>query len=112
MQAGAPSSPAARRLRRALAVLVVLVVVATAAAVVVRARSGSSLPAVDVPASATRGTTVERYPLRSRAADRTLVQTVVRPTGDVRGRPLLLLLHGKQQDPAWLAGAPLRAALA
>lgn len=107
-----PLSPAARRLRRALALLAALCVVATAAALLARAGSGSDLPPTDVPASAVRGTVVERYTFRSRAADRKLVQTVVRPTGDVRGRPLLLLLHGKQQDPAWLAGPPLRAALA
>ncbi|WP_210492819.1 alpha/beta hydrolase-fold protein [Patulibacter sp. SYSU D01012] len=105
-------SPAARRVRRGLALLAVLCVLVTAVALVARARTASELPAVHVPASAVRGTTVDRYALRSRAADRKLVQTVVRPAGDVRGRPLLVLLHGKAQDPAWVAGAPLRAAVA
>lgn len=85
---------------------------ATVAAVIARSGSGSSLPAVEVPASATAGIAVERYDLRSQAAGRRLVQTVVLPPGDVRGRPLLILLHGKAQDPATLASAPLRAALA
>lgn len=107
-----PLSPRARNLRRGTVAVLALLVLVTLVAVVARSGSGSSLPALDVPAGATAGTKVERYDLRSAAAGRRLVQTVVLPPGDVRDRPLLVLLHGKAQDPASLADTPLRAALA
>lgn len=100
-----------RLLRRGAVALAVLFLVATAVAVVARSDTGSSLPPVTVAEGATKGTTVERYDLRSAAAGRRLVQTVVLPPGDPRGRPLLVLLHAKAQDPDRLAQAPLRAAL-
>ncbi|WP_051472107.1 alpha/beta hydrolase [Patulibacter minatonensis] len=106
------TTPRGRAVRRAVLALVAVFLVATAAALVVRSGSGSDLPPVRVDRASTAGTRVDRYDLDSVAADRSLVQTVVRPTGDVRGRPLLVLLHGKSQDPAVLAGGPLRAALA
>lgn len=98
-------------MRRGAGLLLALFLVATAVAVVARSGSGSSLPPVTVAEGATRGTTVQRYDLRSAAAGRRLVQTVVLPPGDPRGRPLLVLLHAKAQDPDRLAQAPLRAAL-
>jgi S-formylglutathione hydrolase FrmB len=107
-----PTTPRGRALRRAAAAVVVLFAVATVAALVLRSRPDSELPAVTVADGATAGTTLQRYDLRSAAAGRRLVQTVVLPPGDPRGRPLLVLLHAKAQDPATLAGAPLRAALA
>jgi enterochelin esterase-like enzyme len=108
-----PLSPRARLLRRAALGAVVLLLVATVVAVVLRAGdAGSTLPAVDVPDAAAKGTVLRRYPLQSTAAGRRLVQTTVAPAGDLRGRPLLVLLHGKAQDPAVLAQNPLRAAIA
>lgn len=112
MRDGGTVSPRARALRRAVLLLAVALVLGTLVAVVARNGEGSSLPPVDVPETATKGTAVTRYELRSRAAERRLVQTVVVPPGGTRGRPLLVLLHGKAQDPATLAGDPLRAALA
>ncbi|WP_320670057.1 alpha/beta hydrolase-fold protein [Patulibacter defluvii] len=111
MRDGGTVSPRARALRRAAGLLLALLVLGTVVALVARSGEGSSLPPVEVPEAATEGTIVSRYPLRSRAAGRRLVQTVVAPPGGTRGRPLLVLLHGKAQDPATLAGAPLRAAL-
>lgn len=111
MASPAPTTPRGHALRRGVVLLLVLFLAATAVAVVARSGSGSSLPPVTVAEGATKGTTVERYDLRSAAAGRRLVQTVVLPSGDVRGRPLLVLLHAKAQDPDRLAQAPLRAAL-
>lgn len=112
MTAPGPTTPRGRALRRGVLVLLGLFAVATVVAVVLRSDSGSELPPVTVAQGATDGTTVARYDLRSAAAGRRLVQTVVLPPGDPRGRPLLVLLHGRAQDPARLARAPLRAALA
>lgn len=106
-----PTTPRGLALRRAALALVAVFVVATAVALVLRSGSDSELPPVTVAAGATKGTRVVRYDLRSTAAGRRLVQTVVLPPGDPRGRPLLVLLHAKAQDPASLAQAPLRAAL-
>jgi len=111
MASPGPTTPRGRALRRSAAALALLFVLATVVALVLRSGSDSELPPVTVAAGATEGTTVERYDLRSVAAGRRLVQTVVLPQGDLRGRPLLVLLHAKAQDPASLAQAPLRAAL-
>lgn len=111
MATPAPRTPRARLLRRALAAGVVLLLLLTAVAVVARATGGSSLPPVEVSQAEVRGTVVLRYGLRSKATGRRLVQTVVAPKGDVAGRPLLVFLHGKSQDPARLAGDALRAAV-
>jgi S-formylglutathione hydrolase FrmB len=112
MVAPGPTTARGLALRRVVLGLLALFAVATVVALVVRSGSGSELPPVTVADGATKGTRVERYDLRSAAAGRRLVQTVVLPPGDVRGRPLVVLLHGKAQDPAFLAQAPLRAALA
>ena len=107
-----PTTPRGRALRRAVLAFLAAFAVATVVALVLRSDSGSELPPVTVADGATDGTSVERYDLRSTAAGRRLVQTVVLPEGDPRGRPLLVLLHGRAQDPDRLAQAPLRAALA
>ncbi len=112
MAAPRPLTPRARVLRRAIAAVAVLLVLVTAVSVVARSRSGSSLPPVEVSRADVEGTVVLRYGLKSEAAGRRLVQTVVAPKGDVAGRPLLVFLPGKGQDPARLAGDALRAAVA
>jgi S-formylglutathione hydrolase FrmB len=43
----------------------------------------------------TRGAAVERYTLKSKLARQDIDQTLVIPPGGGRGRPLLLLLHGR-----------------
>lgn len=106
------TTPRGRALRRVVLGLLAAFAVATVVALVLRSDSGSELPPVTVADGATDGTAVERYDLRSEAAGRRVVQTVVLPPGDPRGRPLLVLLHGRAQDPARLAQPPLRAALA
>jgi len=106
-----PLSPAARALRRGTAALLALALLATVAALIAREGRGSALPEVAVPAAATKGTELVRYALRSRYAQRRLVQTVVTPPGGTAGRPLLVFLRGKGMDPARIAGDPMRAAL-
>ncbi|MDO9409988.1 alpha/beta hydrolase family protein [Patulibacter sp.] len=112
MASPGPTTPRGRALRRAVLALLALFGVATVLALVLRSGSDSDLPPVTVPTGATDGTAVRRYDLRSTSAGRRLVQTVVLPPGDLRGRPLLVFLHARAQDPASLAQAPLRAALA
>lgn len=104
-------TPRGQAVRRLVAGLLGAFAVVTVVALALRSGSGSDLPPVEVPEGATAGTRVERHDLRSAAVGRRLVQTVVLPPGDPRGRPLLVLLHGRAQDPARLAGDPLRAAL-
>lgn len=112
MTAEPPRPPRVRALRRALIGIVGLLGLLVVVTFVARQGSSSVLPPVQVASAAVEGTTVVRYPLKSRAADRRLVQTVILPRGELRGRPLLVFLHGKGQDPAWIAGAPMRAAVA
>ncbi|CAB4936147.1 unannotated protein [freshwater metagenome] len=112
MASAGPTTPRGLALRRAALVALALFGIATVAALVLRSRPDSDLPPVTVAAGATDGTVVRRYDLRSASAGRRLVQTVVLPPGDLRGRPLLVLLHARAQDPTSLAQAPLRAALA
>jgi enterochelin esterase-like enzyme len=111
MSGSAPLTPRGLAIRRGVIALGVGLVLVTLVALVLRSGGDSTLPPVRVADGADAGTVVRRYELRSTAADRRLVQTVVLPAGDVRGRPLLVLLHAKAQDPDRLAQAPLRAAL-
>jgi S-formylglutathione hydrolase FrmB len=67
-------------------VLVAIVVVATLAACGGRGYKS------------TRGATIERYEVHSRLVGRDLEQTLVVPKGGGRGRPLLVLLHGRGSD--------------
>lgn len=89
---------------------VLLLAAVTVVAFIVREGSGrDASPAVD--RAEVERTRTDRYPVESLAADRTLVQTVVLPTGDVAGRPLLVFLTGKNQDPAQIGGDAMRAAV-
>jgi predicted esterase len=46
-----------------------------------------------------RGADVESFAVRSRLVHRTLTQKAAVPTGGARGRPLLVLLHGRGSKP-------------
>lgn len=110
MSEHATTTPRGRAIRRLTVVVVLLLVAITVVAFVVREGPGrDSSPAV-ARADVER-TRTDRYPVESVAADRTLVQTVVLPTGDVTGRPLLVFLTGKNQDPAQIGGDAMRAAV-
>ncbi len=110
MTSDAPSTSRGRTVRR-IAVVVLLVLVA-ATVVAFLARGGSDGPtAVGLrPADVERART-DRYTVDSTAADRKLVQTVVLPRGDVAGRPLLIFLTGKNQDPTQIGGDAMQAAI-
>lgn len=105
-----PTTSRGRAVRRLAAVVALLLAAVTVVAFALR-----DGPAEDRAADAARAdverTRTDRYPVESVAADRTLVQTVVRPEGDVTGRPLLVFLTGKNQDPARIAGDAMRAAV-
>ena len=55
----------------------------------------------------TDGATVVRYSLRSRLAHRSLDQVLIVPRGGGRGRPVLVLLHGRGNGPDQFLGDPL-----
>lgn len=110
MSSDVPPSARGRAIRRLTAVVVLLLVAVTVVAFVLREGSGSvSSPAVDQ--ADVERTRTDRFSVESVAADRTLVQTVVLPAGDVAGRPLLVFLTGKNQDPAQIGGDAMRAAV-
>lgn len=110
MTSDAPTTSRGRVIRRLTAVAALLLVAVTAVAFVVREGSDiDSSPAVDR-ADVERART-DRYPVESVAADRTLVQTAVLPADDPAGRPLLVFLTGKNQDPAQIGGDEMRAAV-
>lgn len=110
MSEDAPTTTRGRAIRRLTAVVALLLVAVTVVAFVVREGSdGGSSPTV-ARADVER-TRTDRYPVESVAADRTLVQTVVLPDGAPAGRPLLVFLTGKNQDPAQIGGDAMRAAV-
>jgi S-formylglutathione hydrolase FrmB len=52
----------------------------------------------------TQGATVRKFKLHSRLMRRSLVEILVTPSGGGRGRPLLVLLHGRSVHPdSWLS---------
>ena len=52
----------------------------------------------------THGAHVRKFKLHSRLLHRSLVEILVTPAGDGRGRPLLVLLHGRSVQPdSWLS---------
>lgn len=99
-----------RAIRRLTAVVLLLLAAVTVVAFVVRGGAGRDAPPAVDRADVER-TRTDRYPVESVAADRTLVQTVLLPRGDVSGRPLLVFLTGKNQDPARIGGDAMRAAV-
>lgn len=105
-----PTTTRGRAIRRLTAVVVLALVAVTVVAFVARERSerDSSPPVGRADVERTR---TDRYPVESLAADRTLVQSVVLPDGDAAGRPLLVFLTGKNQDPAQIGGDAMRAAV-
>lgn len=110
MSRDVPTTARGRTIRRLTAVVVLLLAVVTVVAFVVRQGSGrDASPAVD--RAEAEHTRTDRYLVESVAADRTLVQTVVLPKGDVQGRPLLVFLTGKNQDPTQIGGDAMRAAV-
>lgn len=110
MSRDVPTTSRGRTIRRLTAAVVLLLVAVTVVAFVVREGSGrDATPAVD--RADVERTRTDRYPVESLAADRKLVQTVVLPAGDVAGRPLLVFLTGKNQDPAQIGGDAMRAAV-
>ncbi len=112
MSSDAPSTSRGRTVRRITVVVLLLLVAASIVAFAVRATSSNDQATVRTDPEAVEQTTVEQYPVESVAADRRLVQTAVLPRGDLAGRPLLVLLTGKGQDPTVIAGDHLRSAVA
>ncbi len=112
MSGDVPSPARGRALRRVVAVALLLLAAATVVAFIVRATSSDDRATVPSDPASVERTTVERYPVESVAADRRLVQTAVLPRGELAGRPLLIFLTGKGQDPTVIAGDHLRAAVA
>lgn len=110
MSDDAPTTPRGRAVRRMTAVAALLLAAVTVVAFLVREGTGrESSPPVD--RSAVERTRTDQFPVESIAADRTLVQTAVLPKGDVAGRPLLVFLTGKNQDPTQIGGDAMRAAV-
>lgn len=85
------------KLRVAIAATALVVVAAVAVVGVVRARDRATRPGY----STTYGATVVHYRLTSKLLDRDLAEVAVVPRGG-GGRPLLVLLHGRD-DPSRLA---------
>jgi S-formylglutathione hydrolase FrmB len=53
----------------------------------------------------------EHFEVESRLVERTLTQAVILPDGDTKGRPLLVLLHGRSSDPDSMARQSIRKAM-
>lgn len=107
-----PSSPSrGRALRRITVAVLVALVAVTVIAFLVRGGSDGGTTVADPRAADVERTRTDRYTVDSVAADRKLVQTVVLPQGDVAGRPLLIFLTGKNQDPTQIGGDAMRAAI-
>lgn len=53
----------------------------------------------------------EHFKVESRLVGRTLTQAVILPSDDTKGRPLLVLLHGRSSDPDSMARQSIRKAL-
>lgn len=51
------------------------------------------------------------FTVESRLVGRTLTQAVILPSGDTKGRPLLVLLHGRSSDPDSMARQSIRKAI-
>lgn len=104
-----PTTSRGRVVRRLTAVAALLLVAITVVAFAVRGTDrDTSAPVERTDVERTR---TDRFPVESLATDRTLMQTVVLPAGDVAGRPLLVFLTGKNQDPAQIGGDAMRAAV-
>jgi enterochelin esterase-like enzyme len=110
MTGDAPTTSRGRTVRRLTAVAALLLVAATVVAFLVREGSGRDGSTVVDRADVER-TRTDRYSVESVAADRALVQTAVLPAGDPAGRPLLVFLTGKNQDPTRIGGDEMRAAV-
>lgn len=111
MPSDAPLTPRGRAVRRLTAAALLALVAATVIAFVVRQQPDGDATVTERARADVERTRTDRYPVESVAADRTLIQTVVRPKGDVAGRPLLIFLTGKNQDPTRIAGPEMRAAV-
>ncbi|MFA4927344.1 MAG: alpha/beta hydrolase-fold protein [Patulibacter sp.] len=111
MSSDPPLSPRGRAVRRITVVVLLALVAATVIAFLVREGPDGGATVADPPAADVERTRTEQYTVDSTAADRKLVQTVVRPEGDVADRPLLIFLTGKNQDPAQIGGDVMRAAV-
>jgi len=59
----------------------------------------------------TRGARIERFEVDSRLTGATREQTLVRPAGDPKGRPLVVFLHGRGSTPDYLLSDELFTAL-
>jgi enterochelin esterase-like enzyme len=111
MTGDAPSTSRGRALRRIAAVALLVLVAVTVVAFLARGGSNGGAGAADPRPTDVERTRTDRYAIDSTAADRELVQTVVLPRGDLAGRPLLIFLTGKNQDPTQIGGDAMRAAV-
>ena len=94
MSGGPFLGPPARRRRRARPSLVLLFLLILAGAIVGAVVAATRDDGVD-----RRGADVRTYRVKSRLVDRTLEQKAAVPATGARGRPLLILLHGRGSRP-------------